>query len=94
MRRFTAFVKAVPGFSQLPLKDQIRLIRDNRCEFGMLSMYHGFNKDLKVIRTLSSECYKWMKTKPFGDFSQIKDNALLVEWFSNRSVISACTEMS
>ncbi|KAK7485693.1 hypothetical protein BaRGS_00022994, partial [Batillaria attramentaria] len=183
IRRFTAFVKAVPGFSQLSLKDQIRLIKDNRCEFGMLSMYRGFNKDLKVvtmfsgrtfcvheferfagkslahqrfeaaaavqklglspdedillksmvivtcghddldepekasdiqwkltqcllwllkqnrpdphltfariinalcqIRTFSSECYEWIKTKPFAHYSQFKDNALLVEWFSN-----------
>ena len=35
------------------------------------------------IRVLTAEFYEWLKTQPFKHYSQIQDNALLAEWFSN-----------
>lgn len=35
------------------------------------------------IRLLTAGIYDWLKTKPFNNYPAFKDNAFLMEWFSN-----------
>lgn len=39
------------------------------------------------IRELSVAFYQWVQTNPFAHYSQIQNNSLLAEWFSNSWVL-------
>ncbi|XP_076471136.1 uncharacterized protein LOC143301023 [Babylonia areolata] len=49
IRQHIAFVKTIPGFSALSVGDQIRLIKDSRCEASVLFQTYGYNEELKVM---------------------------------------------
>jgi hypothetical protein len=49
IKRFITFAKALPGFKDLPLDDQIALIKGSRFEAWLLSAYKAFNTSLGVF---------------------------------------------
>ena len=57
------------------------LLRQKRCDANRA--FARIMSGMCHIRELCVEFYEWVKTKPFVHYSQIQDNALLAEWFSN-----------
>jgi len=57
------------------------LLKQNRCDANRA--FARIMSGVCHIRELCVEFYEWVKTKPFVHYSQIQDNALLAEWFSN-----------
>ncbi|KAK7089558.1 peroxisome proliferator-activated receptor delta-like [Littorina saxatilis] len=46
---YVRFAKGVPGFSDLPVKDQITLLKHGREEFWIIGSYRGFNSEHRTF---------------------------------------------
>ncbi|XP_076450737.1 uncharacterized protein LOC143286817 isoform X2 [Babylonia areolata] len=75
IRKYIAFCKTIPGFTQLSLTDQINLIKNNRCEFRMLCTFRNYNYQLKVM-TLESG-----STICFHEMAKILDTHTVLQRF-------------
>jgi hypothetical protein len=75
IKRFISFAKSLPGFKELPLDDQINLIKGSRFEAWLMSAYKAFNSEHGIFTHVCGY------TVHIDDMSRLYDAAFLSNVF-------------
>ncbi|XP_059170283.1 retinoic acid receptor gamma-like [Physella acuta] len=57
IKNWVKFVKKLPGFTEIPMEDQLALLINTRVEFWLLGAYRGYNTQLETAIMPNGICY-------------------------------------